>query len=84
MKINTPEELSGFLKQKRKKDLYSQTDVSAKTGVQQQTVSAFERNSNQAKIETLFRLVNALGLELHLEDKNAPAADQSDQWQEEW
>ena len=83
MKINTPAELSSFLKQKRKKSKCSQGDVSAKIGLQQQTISAFERNATQAKIETLFKIVNELGLGLYLED-NTQALAEKVQWDEEW
>lgn len=83
MKINNPKELSYFLKHQRKKDKRSQQDVSSKIGVQQQTISAIERNSNQAKIETLFRIISELDLELHLNEKNSPMSAEND-WLEEW
>ncbi|MFT4926694.1 MAG: transcriptional regulator with XRE-family HTH domain [Phenylobacterium sp.] len=89
MKINNPNELSIFLKGRRKQSKRSQSDVAVNTGVQQQTISAFERQSSQAKIDTLFRIVNELGLEFHLEDKgsalrNGGGDGKNNDWQEEW
>ena len=83
MKINNPKELSYFLKHQRRKSKRSQEDVSSKIGVQQQTISAIERNSNHAKIDTLFRIISQLDLELHLNEKYPARTDESD-WNEEW
>ena len=82
MKINNPQELSGFLKQHRKLKKRSQHDVAAKVGLQQQTISSFERQSNQAKLETLFSIVHELGLEFHLQD--GENLKPTKPWQEEW
>ncbi len=88
MKINNPDELSTLLKYQRTKNKRSQSDVSSKIGLQQQTISAIENNSNQSKIETLFKIINELGLEFHLSEKRIPGQKSSskniDGWQEEW
>ena len=83
MKINNTDELSNFLKYQRKNNQRSQADVSSKIGVQQQTISSFERNSSQSKVVTLFKIINELGLELHLENKHLMTKDNND-WLEEW
>ncbi len=88
MKINNPDELSLFLKHKRTKNRRSQADVSSKIGLQQQTISAIENNSNKSKIETLFKIINELGLEFHLIEKPIPGQKNSKKgkecWHEEW
>ena len=83
MKINNPKELSNFLKHQRKKGKRSQDDVSSKIGVQQQTISAIERYSNETKIGTLFRVISELDLELHLNEKHSPMIEENE-WNEEW
>ena len=56
--------------------------MATKVGLQQQTISSFERQSGQAKIESLFSIVHELGLEFHLQDgENLKPAKP---WQEEW
>jgi len=88
MKINNPDELSIFLKYQRTKNKLSQANVSSKVGIQQQTISAIEINSNKSKIETLFKIINGLGLEFHLNEKIIPGqknfAKDKENWQEEW
>lgn len=87
MKINNTNELSSFLKYQRKSNQRSQVNVASKIGVQQQTISAFERNSNHSKIETLFKILNELNLEFHIENKPLPTNNHKkndDDWQEEW
>jgi transcriptional regulator with XRE-family HTH domain len=83
MKINNAAELSNFVKSQRKKNLRSQVDVSAKVGIQQPTLSAFEKSSHHSRVETLLKIVYELGLEFHLveKDEHLPGADD---WQEEW
>ncbi len=83
MKINNPLELSNFLKHQRKENKRSQVDVAAKIGIQQQTISSFERNSTQAKIDTLFRILNELDLEFQLNDKSSVDRSKTE-WTEEW
>ena len=83
MKINNADELSRFVRDQRKRQSRTQGDVSTNIGIQQQTVSAFERNAQNSKIDTLFRLINEIGLELHL----TPAAEDDQSaatWSEEW
>lgn len=83
MKINNPRELSNFLKYQRKKVKRTQDDVSSKIGIQQQTISAIERNSTQTKLETLFRVISELDLELHLTERKSSLKSVND-WHEEW
>lgn len=46
------------------------------------TVSAFESSPDKAKVETLFKILASMGLELHLSERLAP--ETSSGWQEEW
>ncbi len=51
---------------RRKKLKLSQAEVADRVGLKQQTVSQFENNPEGTKIETLFRILSAVNLDLHL------------------
>ncbi|MCL1077056.1 helix-turn-helix domain-containing protein [Parashewanella spongiae] len=83
MKLNSPAELSSFLKAQRKQLKRSQADVCEKIGLHQPSLSSFEKQSDQSKIETLFRIAHELGLEVHLQTQHETVPD-ARQWTEEW
>lgn len=83
MKINTANELSIFVKNERKQQQRTQSDVSSNIGMKQPTLSAFEKQSSQARVETLFKIIHELGLELHL--SKVQGEDKADtKWTQEW
>lgn len=81
MKINNCHELSLFLKNNRKLSKKTQGQLGEAAQIQQQSISAFEKHCDHSRIDTLYRLINALDLELHLIPKGAPLASE---WKEEW
>jgi len=83
LKINTASELSLFLKNERKQQQRTQAEVSSNIGIKQPTLSAFEKQSAQSRIDTLFKIVHELGLELHLSSNNDVDKD-NPEWTEEW
>ena len=71
----------------------SQSKVGSKVGIRQDTVSSFEQNPDSTKLETLFKILSALNLELDLKVRNVTLADQQNttvssesdkEWKEEW
>ncbi len=54
-------------------------------GIRQDTVSNFELNPNSTKLETFFKLLSALNLEMEIHPKDAKnnLAHKSE-WKEEW
>ncbi|WP_232605361.1 hypothetical protein [Photobacterium phosphoreum] len=54
--------------------------------MKQTTVSAFENMPEGTKVETLFKLLAALDLELHVQPRNSNTETQNSnqQWNEEW
>ena len=82
MIIRNTQELGHFLKNQRKRDKLSQSDIAQQVGVKQSTVSAFENDPSLSKLDTLFRLLSANGLELSLHKKGDDAS--KDVWAEEW
>ena len=81
--IRSPNELALFAVSQRKKLKLSQTEVGQSVGLKQSTVSAFENKPHGTQLETLFRLLSALNLELSLSEKNEPTHTQSE-WKDEW
>lgn len=85
MLIHTPADLAPFYRDQRKRRGLSQTTVAQEASLRQDTVSKFEINPSNARLDTLFRLLDALDLELHLLPKGGEdrAADQP-VWTEPW
>lgn len=87
MKITSPRGLADALQQARKQQNQTQKTIGELAGTKQSTVSAFETSPEHARIETLFKLLSALNMELVLESRgqepaNGPANSQA--WDQEW
>ena len=67
----------------RKKRNLSQSTIGELVGLKQQTISAFENNPCGTKLESLFRILSAMGADIEIHEKNAinPTAKK---WTEEW
>ena len=65
----TPQQLGQTLKSRRARLKLSQTDVGLKVGIKQDTVSALEIRTPSSSVETLFKALSALGLELVVREK---------------
>lgn len=62
----TTKDLGNVLRQARKARNLTQADLAARAGVWQRTVSNIETSASGAKVDTIFDLLAALGLELHV------------------
>lgn len=58
--------LANAVRDQRKTRNITQSENAKLVGIKQNTVSAFENNPDGTKLETLFKLLAALDLELHL------------------
>lgn len=83
MFIRSPKELALMVISQRKKYKFTQGEVGRLVGVKQQTISDFENKPESTKINTLFKIIAAVNLELRLEDKNADIKKLTE-WNEEW
>ncbi len=85
MLIHKPNDLAQFYRDQRKLRGQSQTWIAQNAALRQDTVSKFEISPDNTRIDTLFRLLAALDLELHLVPKGGadPASGQSG-WTEPW
>jgi HTH-type transcriptional regulator/antitoxin HipB len=83
MVIHSPSELAEFARDHRSQKKLSQAEVSDRVGLRQKTVSAFESNPEGTKLETFFRLLSALDLELQIVPKE-DIGTSTPGWDEEW
>ena len=83
MHIRSPKELALFAINQRKHLKLSQAAVGKLVGLKQQTISEFEIRPESTQLDTLFRILSALNLDIKLLEKNRDLHTQS-QWNEEW
>lgn len=80
-KILSPEALGHALKDVRKGLGKTQDEVGKLIGMDQGTISVIERGNPGTRLETLFRLLAALDLEISLQTRSKPAGTaEGDQW----
>jgi HTH-type transcriptional regulator/antitoxin HipB len=75
----TPQQLGQALRSRRAKLKLSQTDVGRRVGIKQDTVSTLEIHTPSSTIETLYKALSALGLELVVREK-AQSAHSAEEW----
>ncbi len=68
----TPQQLGQVLKNCRKKRQLTQGAVGSKVGVRQSQISVIEAQGAKATVETLYKVISALGLKLVLRDIEDP------------
>ncbi|NAW87093.1 helix-turn-helix domain-containing protein [Photobacterium halotolerans] len=83
MKVTSARQLSHLLQDQRKKQGQSQSVVARKVGLRQDTVSKFENAPDGSRLDTLFKLLAALDLELEICPRGE-ALSTTTQWKEEW
>lgn len=84
MKITRASQLSQCLKNYRLQASLSQEKVADKVGIRQDTVSNFELSPESTRLETLFKILSALNLELDVRPRGSEKTTQNEGWQEEW
>jgi len=86
MLIHSPADLAQYYRDQRKKLGLSQASVADEVAVRQDTVSKFEIKADNARLETLFRLLSALDMEMHIVPKGQSISGGNDKkgWTEQW
>lgn len=87
MNITRPEQLSTYIKEQRKKSGMTQQQVSQLVGIRVATISDFENKPESCKLETFFKILAALNLQLDVTSRNKSSdnkADDSGSWNEGW
>jgi HTH-type transcriptional regulator/antitoxin HipB len=83
MKVTSPASLASAVKDQRKLSKQTQTHTAELIGIKQTTVSDFENRPASTKLETLFRILSALDLELHVVKKGDTLYEKK-VWTKEW
>jgi HTH-type transcriptional regulator / antitoxin HipB len=80
MVVTSANQLAVTVREHRKIDRLSQAEVADRVGLRQETISAFENQPDRTKLDTLFRILSALNLEIHV----VPRGTKSSTWDREW
>lgn len=83
MYVRSPKDLALLVVSQRKKLRLSQAEVGKLVGLKQQTISEFENRPEGTQIDTLFRIISALNLDIQLFAKDEIPAIKA-KWKEEW
>ena len=75
--------LAAAVRDQRKLSKLTQSEAAKQVGIKQTTVSDFELRPESTKLETLFKLLSALDLELHVV-KRGSTLDDNKVWDREW
>ncbi len=70
MIISSAKDLALYLNDKRKQLKMSQSEVADLVGLKQDTISKFENSPDNSRINTLFRILSALNLNISLVEKD--------------
>ena len=75
--ITSPEILARVLRKHRKEQGLTQTQAGEEFNIRQASISKIESASAGISLDTLFRLMSALNLEMHLQDRNNDSTDEA-------
>jgi HTH-type transcriptional regulator / antitoxin HipB len=75
--VTSPEMLGKAMRQHRKKLGLTQTEAGKKLNLSQKMVSQIESGLPGIQLATLFKLLAALRLEIHLESRDRPSDDEA-------
>lgn len=80
----TPAQLGAALKSARIRRGLSQTDAASSVGLKQKTVSSLENIGAKTSVETLYKMLSALDLELVIRDKDRGDSSARNESTREW
>lgn len=66
----TPKDIGHAIREARKEQRLSQTELASKSGLWQETISKIENGVASTKLETLFDLLAALDLEIQVQPRS--------------
>lgn len=84
MKVTTAKQLANYLQDIRHSQGLSQSKIGEKIGLRQGTISNFEQNPESTKLDTLFKLLSALELEIEIKPRNSEPSLKTSSWDQEW
>jgi HTH-type transcriptional regulator/antitoxin HipB len=78
--VHSPETLGSALTRQRKAKKLSQTEAGAPFKIEQSTLSNIENGTPGTRLETLFRVLAALDLEMVIRTRAAPSKQNDENW----
>ena len=84
MVARTPAQLGAALKSARIRRGLTQTDAASNVGLKQKTVSSLENIGARTTVDTLYKMLSALGLELVVREKGGSDTSEGKQTPREW
>ncbi len=78
--VHSPESLGALLKSRRKDKKLTQTKAGLSVDLDQTTISSIENGAPGTRLETLFRLLSALELEIVIRPRNTPKSNNKMEW----
>lgn len=83
MKVTSAEALAAAVRDQRKCRRLTQKETAAQVEIKQSTVSGFETHPQATKLDTLFKILAALELELQVVPRGS-TVDVGGGWTKEW
>ena len=83
MKVTSPAVLACLVRDHRKLSKLTQAETAEQVGIKQTTISDFENRPESTKLETLFKILSVLELELQVVKKGS-TQDEQKSWTKEW
>lgn len=68
-KLYSPVQLANYMRLVRQKNQWTQSELASRIGIKQATISNFENNPDKTTLTTLFKLLQALKMEMVLSEK---------------
>lgn len=80
----TPAQLGAAIRSARARRGLTQAEAASSVGLKQKTVSSLENVGARTSVDTLYKMLSSLGLELVIRDKDTSAPADRDQRSREW
>ncbi len=78
--IYNAKQLANYLKLVRTQNNWSQAEVAKRIGVKQSTLSNFENDPERCQIQTVFKILQALGLTMNIMPNTPQHTSQNEDW----
>lgn len=78
--IYNAKQLANYLKLVRTQNNWSQAEVAKRIGVKQSTLSNFENDPERCQIQTVFKILQALGLTMDIMPNTPQHTSQNEDW----
>ncbi|BEM57032.1 transcriptional regulator [Serratia marcescens] len=84
--IYSPVQLANYLKLVRQQNRWTQSDLAARIGIKQATISNFENHPEKTTLTTLFKVLQSLEMKMIILDKSElmPSARQHNPQDLDW